>query len=270
METKILFLDLDGTVLDSHENVSEENIAAIQKAQAAGIVIAVATGRSTFESQYVLDAIKPDYFAGMNGAIIRNMKTNELIYQRLMDVELIKHMMELMENMGIGYLLQTHQGTYYPTSVVKDLSFAALTDAFMERFSDFFKPIEGDLSKLGVSKLFAMAKDGKAAERFVAEVKHIKGIVAVPVLEDGFDMLPAEQNKAVAAKMICDLLGIEAKHAAAIGDSANDLELLEFVGCSIAPANAVSVIKRVSKHMVPSNDENAIAHAIYEILGVAI
>ena len=55
MEKKILFVDLDGTLLDDNKNITPENLAAIQKATEAGHAVVVTTGRPLYSTIFHVD-----------------------------------------------------------------------------------------------------------------------------------------------------------------------------------------------------------------------
>ncbi|MDR2870496.1 MAG: HAD family hydrolase [Deferribacteraceae bacterium] len=256
MNIKIVFLDLDGTVLDSTKNISAENIKAIKKARQAGIIPVIATGRSWPLSQFAIDLVDPCYFAGMNSAVLINLQNNETIIKHVLDMELTKATIRLMECMGVKYQLHSHSGAYSP-----------YTPSSMPGMHPSVKPMV-DVNTLEPAKFFAKTDTAEKTKQFLEALKAIDGIVAVPVMENGFDLLATGLDKSVSAKVLCEKLGITPEETAAMGDSANDIELLSFAGCSIAMGNAEPEVKAICKHIVPSNDDNGVAYAIYNLLGV--
>ena len=85
MEKKILFIDLDGTLLTDTKEITQENLRAIQKATELGHAIVVTTGRplySTVRQVEKLGLTKPGCYAiTSNGALIYNSHTKETIFQ---------------------------------------------------------------------------------------------------------------------------------------------------------------------------------------------
>lgn len=65
MEKKILFVDLDGTLLDDNKNITPENLAAIQKATEAGHAVVVTTGRPLYSTIFQLEKLHMDKPAAM-------------------------------------------------------------------------------------------------------------------------------------------------------------------------------------------------------------
>ena len=86
MEKKILFLDLDGTLLTDSKDITEENLAAIQKATELGHAIVVCTGRplvSTAKQVEKLGLTAPGCYAiTSNGALIYDAHTKETIFYK--------------------------------------------------------------------------------------------------------------------------------------------------------------------------------------------
>ena len=85
MEKKILFIDLDGTLLTDTKEITPENLNTIQKATELGHAVVVTTGRplySTVRQVEKLGLTKPGCYAiTSNGALIYNSHTKETIFQ---------------------------------------------------------------------------------------------------------------------------------------------------------------------------------------------
>lgn len=82
----------------------------------------------------------------------------------------------------------------------------------------------------------------------------------------GFDASGTEQG--VAVGVMCDNLHITPAQCMAFGDYLNDVELLRSVGESYAMANAHERLKKVAKHVCPSNDEDGVCRTIRSVLAV--
>ena len=75
-------------------------------------------------------------------------------------------------------------------------------------------------------------------------------------------------GKGVAVGFMCDNLHITPAQCMAFGDYLNDVELLRSVGESYAMANAHERLKKVAKHVCPSNDEDGVCRTIRSVLAV--
>lgn len=79
---------------------------------------------------------------------------------------------------------------------------------------------------------------------------------------DWVDLMRLGLSKGVAVGVMCDNLHITPAQCMAFGDYLNDVELLRSVGESYAMANAHERLKKVAKHVCPSNDEDGVCRTI--------
>ena len=77
-----------------------------------------------------------------------------------------------------------------------------------------------------------------------------------------FEIMPQGATKASGLKHLAEKLGINPEQIMALGDAANDIEMLEFVGQSVAMGNASDDINSLSKYVTLTNDQAGVAHAI--------
>ncbi|RGC55799.1 HAD family hydrolase [Agathobaculum butyriciproducens] len=85
---------------------------------------------------------------------------------------------------------------------------------------------------------------------------------------DWVDLMRLGLSKGVAVGVMCDNLHITPAQCMAFGDYLNDVELLRSVGESYAMANAHERLKKVAKHVCPSNDEDGVCRTIRSVLAV--
>ena len=71
MENKVLFFDIDGTILDDDKNIPAGVEESIQQARENGHEIVISTGRAPFTAKSVLDQLKIDSFICYNGQIVQ-------------------------------------------------------------------------------------------------------------------------------------------------------------------------------------------------------
>ena len=77
-----------------------------------------------------------------------------------------------------------------------------------------------------------------------------------------FEVMPQGATKASGLKRLVEKLDINRDQIMALGDAANDLEMLQFVGQSVAMGNASDDIKSLSKYVTLTNDQAGVAYAI--------
>ena len=82
MSIKMIAFDLDGTLLNEKQRISQKSLDEIRRAKEKGIKISVATGRSFSASKFYANQINADYIVCCNGAIIYNAEKNNIIYKK--------------------------------------------------------------------------------------------------------------------------------------------------------------------------------------------
>ena len=79
-----------------------------------------------------------------------------------------------------------------------------------------------------------------------------------------FEAMPKGYTKATALKALSEKLGFSPEQVMALGDAANDLEMLEFAYHSVAMGNATDEVKSICRYETTTNDNAGVAQAIYD------
>jgi HAD superfamily hydrolase (TIGR01484 family) len=81
MKYKLLVLDVDGTLLNSNKELSKPTLATLLKVQQMGIRIVLASGRSTFGLQELIDKLElknnGGYILAYNGGQVIDVKEDK-------------------------------------------------------------------------------------------------------------------------------------------------------------------------------------------------
>ena len=73
-------------------------------------------------------------------------------------------------------------------------------------------------------------------------------------------------SKSSALKALCSYLGISQNEVIAFGDGDNDIDMLQFAGVGVAMGNASDYVKSKADYITLSNEENGVAHTLYETI----
>ena len=105
METKILFADIDGTLLNDQKEIPKENMTAIQKALDCGHYVVVATGRPLDSAKAVakdLGLMMPGcYLIAYNGAIVYDCGNEKVLKKESLPLAYVKELFERAKKAGI-------------------------------------------------------------------------------------------------------------------------------------------------------------------------
>lgn len=159
---KLIFLDVDGTLVDYENRIPQSAREAIQKARANGHLVFVCTGRSRAEMQPELWEIGLDGMIGGNGSYVEYQ--NDVILHQLISEKEARHAVDWLKNRGLEFYLESNNGLF-------------ASDGFRERARETLK-------------IYAMRK-GKSQE----EVKNQEADDALHGLVYGGNLYRDDLNK---------------------------------------------------------------------------
>ena len=119
---------------------------------------------------------------------------------------------------------------------------------------------------ISVDKMFIRSQDPVMLVRARAQLEQIPGIRVMSSATDNLEVITPAADKGVALGMLCRELGTDLDHAAAIGDSENDLEMLNAVALPIAMGNASAAVKNLCLRETLTNAQDGVAAAIDRII----
>lgn len=268
---RLIALDVDGTLLDSHWQVPEANRSAIERAIARGIEVALVTGRRFEFARPVIDAL-PDPLTLIvnNGAVVKSRQGATLV-AHLLPREVARDVLEaarefrdcaavVFDRVREGQVVLERldgQGRAYRSYALRNREFVAACD-----------PLENCLTEDPIQVMFhgsvALMRDLLAhlrglpfAGRFAISVTEYESRDFVMV-----DVVRAGCSKGSTLVEWTARRGLTGDEVMAIGDNLNDREMLEFAGCPVVMGNAVAELKALGWPITTTNDEAGVAAAI--------
>jgi Cof subfamily protein (haloacid dehalogenase superfamily) len=256
---RIAFLDVDGTLIDSGEVIAPSTIEAVQTARANGHLVYLSTGRASVE---IYPAIRD---IGFDGAISAGGGFAEigddLVISRTMPEEAVARMVGFYEESGYDFYLQAFD-ELFPSPGVRGRFATYLEDDQErrgERRTDLESVTDSDehpalqafanvrpLSYTGIAKSVFLAGDLTAFDRVSAALKGEFHVITgtIPHMGNGSGEVTLDGvNKGTTILQVLDRLGLDSASAIGIGDSTNDIEMLQVCGVGIAMGNATDVVK---------------------------
>lgn len=283
---QLIASDMDGTLLNGEMEISEANITAIKKAQAAGIEFVVATGRSIEEAKPILDAANISCrFITSNGAQIFDA-TGQNTFTLAIETDKIAKIIPVLRQHQIYFELFTNQGGFTENLADRIASVANWLKSISPNLSEAqaFENAKSHMSTLPIShvdsfntilenpeikvlKVFAIGEINAANLRLAkAELAQIAGLHVTSSGANNIEVNHIEAHKGASLEKMTDMLGVSLQHVAALGDNFNDVSMLQAVGLSIAMENAEAAVKSVAKQLTLTNTDHGVAHAITQIL----
>ncbi len=282
---KLVAIDLDGTLLNKKSEISRTNVAAIRAAQERGVEIVISTGRMYFDVQTICrraGIITPVISA--NGGAVHDRKGNLLQHSALKRCDALA-VLKWLEEKEVYYETSSASSIYVPAYAMARLAAEVKrlqeTDSLPDGFSmaaverqqssqdgrvmvqEYHEAIPPDEE---LYKLYAISYDAAFRQRAILALNAMPGVAVYQGGPNSFEAVSAAASKGNGLRCLTKHLGISLCEAAAIGDSQNDISMLEAVGYSVAMGNAAVEVKSICRAVTRSNEENGVAHALKELL----
>ncbi len=119
-----------------------------------------------------------------------------------------------------------------------------------------------DKNHLEVSKFVISSTDFDKLDEVQKRAGEIVDLVPLRPMNYCLECIPEGVDKGLGLTKLCEYLGISLTEVMVIGDSDNDLEMIEIAGTKIAMGNAYDCVKTIADHIVSTNDEDGVAEAI--------
>jgi Cof subfamily protein (haloacid dehalogenase superfamily) len=258
-QIKLIAIDLDGTLLNSHHHVSEKTAQTLRRAVEAGVQVVIATGRpyrTCVRHIRELGLQTPGVF--MQGLAIHNADGSTR-YERSMEPETARRLL----NFGYEHALDT---MVYNSQSIYTRKRNEATD-FMLRYGEPPPeeiPALADLAdQVPISKvLFLMPPTNIPALRAQLTPLVNGAVNLVTSQAHMLECLPPGASKGAGLARLLEDEGVLPAQVLAIGDGENDIEMLQLAGISVAMGNANAHLQTVAQHITLSNDEDGVAHAV--------
>ena len=261
MNFKLLAFDLDDTLLNEENQISPGNVEALRRAAARGLLITIATGRmfrSTlpYARQLGIDLPLITY----HGALIRKAAGGQDIWHRPIPLEESIMVAEYALKRGYHLNLFVDDTFCIPEENRYTRAYQTLSNVEFRHIGNQVEFLKRE--KVLPTKMNIVSLDG--VERIMDEMRdRFSGQVAFTMARSNFlEIIHPEATKGNALKHLAEQAGIKREEVAAIGDSLNDISMLEYAGTGVAVANAREEVKRVAQVITLSNLEDGVAHFI--------
>ena len=268
MKYKLIAIDMDGTLLNSQNQISKRNAKALYKAMEKGIYVVLTTGRILPSAYYYAKSLNlGNPIIACNGAIITSKGKDNIIYESKLEIDASKEIVELGNKQNIHFHFYD-RNTYYTKipqeGIVQDYS--SYLDSLGEQgievevIENVIETIE--TKKPNIYKFVFVDDDKGKLLNFRKELNSIKGINVSSSWHNNVEIMNEGVSKGNALEYLCNKLNIDKSQIVAIGDNENDVSMFKTAGLSIAMENGDSIIKKHAHLVTRTNDEDGVAKAI--------
>lgn len=267
MAVKLIVSDIDGTLIDSVNlkfDPSLENRAAVRRAVDKNIIVALATGRmyksaARYARQLGLKESTP--VISYNGALIKSLE-GDVVYSSCLPGELAVEILEYAFRRGLYIQLYYQDEFHFVAEEEKARIYQRST-----RLPGVASGEKGlkELAATGtIPKLLIISEEGRLTRGIIADLnRDFAGrIVAVQSAERYIDIMLPEVSKGNAVRRLAKLYGCDLSEVMCLGDSENDISMLEVAGISVAMGDAADPVKAAADYVTAPVGENGFAQAL--------
>ena len=256
---KLLFLDLDGTLLNCTKEVPEENRKALEEARAQGHKVILCSGRPLSAMQDLisdLDLNGPGcYVVSYNGGQIYDTYEQKTLYINPLEKEEVVLLFEEAARDGIH--VQTYSSDYL---LVKEID--RETEFYTKTTGIRCKPDSGlpySLEELPVKVLLSDLDGRQRLEKFRQRMApQLEGKIDMFYSSDQFlECVRTGVNKGSAVQWLAGYLGVPMENTYAAGDSENDLPMIQAAAHGCAMANAEMCVKDAASYITENDCDHA-------------
>lgn len=261
---KLVFLDIDGTLLLNGGPVSGKVAQALKQAYDNGHFLCICTGRAYSEVPEEMKRF--DGVISAAGACV--MWKDKILQAEYFAEEEKEFVTGLLEEAGATYIMEGFENLYMKMDI-RERFFRELESARDEErmlLGFFYKTIPFDsvqeAERVHKCSYFYAEKDSFwFRERLRARDMSVTSFSQAETRGNSGEITKTAFTKGTAVHYLSDHLGVPVKDTIAIGDSENDLEMLKAAGVGIAMGNASDYVKETADDVTKPVTEDGVYHA---------
>lgn len=239
---KLLALDMDGTLLTEAKEISKENKDAIHAAIEAGITVMFSTGRGVQSAMpYVVELGLESPMVAVNGSEVWE-SPGKLHSRTLLSPDTVSRLHRMAVEHDCWWWAYAVDGIYNRDNETRDFeSHEWLKFGYYTENANKLKTIRQTAESWGILEITN---------------SHPCNI----------ELNPKGISKASGLETVCKLRGISMSEVIAMGDSENDITMIQAAGLGVAMGNAQEGVKKLADAVTATNEEHGVAKVIQEYL----
>jgi 5-amino-6-(5-phospho-D-ribitylamino)uracil phosphatase len=236
-DIKLIALDMDGTLLTKDHEVTPITRQAIADAMEKDIHVVLSTGRWLQSCYPYAESLSLEsYLITVNGGQIWT-KDKQLLEQHTLPAEKLEKMYHLAKELGMStWMISTDD--MYRNCIPEDVH-------------------EQQWLKFGCE-----SHNEIILEKMLRELSYIEGLEITNSLPTNMEINPEGVNKAQALQKVCNKIGITMNEVMAVGDSLNDIKMIQQAGIGVAMGNAQEAVKKAADFVTDTNNNDGVGKAI--------
>ncbi|MEG0365274.1 MAG: Cof-type HAD-IIB family hydrolase [Coprobacillus sp.] len=271
MSIKVIIMDVDGTLTNSQKVVTPKTKEALLKAEKAGAILVLASGRPTSGLVDLAKELEMDKHHGLlvsyNGSKVIDCETNEVLFNQALSVEEGKAVLEHMKKFDKVRPMIDKDDYMYVNNVYDNyiqFNGAPFDVIQYESRGGKFKLCEKEdlveFVDFELNKILTTSDPEYLQEHYKEMMEPFDGKLSCMFTGPFYFEFTAQGiDKAKALDTVLIPRGYKIEDMIAFGDGHNDASMVKYAGTGVAMANAVQDLKDIADDVTLSNDEDGIA-----------
>lgn len=283
---KLIAVDLDGTMLNSYGEVTENTKRVIRNTIKKGTDVVIASGRSIDSIKNIAENVGcSNYMIAGNGAVIYDRKKDQILYEKYIPKSKALDIIRICEQNSIFYNVYTNKSIiadslrynvlyYYKENLKKEDS-KKTNITLVENIEKYILDMQDEkIMKIficdGTKVVFnsIMKKFENMNDIDILDVSHMsrkvikKGTYEVPIEYYYTEISMKDVDKWYAIEHLINKIGINKQEVIAIGDNTNDKMMIQEAGLGIIMKGSTPQITEVADYVTDDNNNEGVAKAI--------
>lgn len=265
MNYKMVVIDIDGTLVDGHGRLADEDKNAIGRLLDSGVTVSLCTGRIIQTTMGIIDKLGLKTFSIFyDGALIFNPRDSSTIYSGLLEPATVREAVEFSRQNDIYLELYSNERffaekAHWSDEIHRSFFHMEPTYTSFDGICDREKLLKAEVV---VHNEEEAAKAKLIQEHFADKLRFsIARSPAYPNI-DFVNIVHPQVSKGVAFKKLVEHFGFSTDEVIAIGDGLNDIPLLKEAGMAVAMGNAFPEVKQVAHYITLPIEEHGVAAVV--------
>lgn len=283
---KLVAVDLDGTLLNSYGEISENTKRVVKKVMKNGVEFVLASGRSIDSIKNIANDLGGiQYIIAGNGAVTYDIKQNTNIYENYIPKDKALELIKTCEENSIFYNVYTNKTIvtnslrynvlyYYKENLNKEDS-KKTSITIVDSICDYVKNMQDEK----IMKLFICDETESVFKSIIKKFEDMPNLEKLDVahmsrkiIKKGTEKIPIEYyyteismknvDKWNAVENLINKIGIQKEEVIAIGDNINDKKMIEEAGLGISLEGSSPVVTEIADYITLDNNNDGVAMAL--------
>ncbi|WP_455581048.1 Cof-type HAD-IIB family hydrolase [Dysosmobacter sp.] len=275
MSIQCIALDLDRTTLGGEGRLSPGNREALERAIERGVHIVIASGRAFATlPQEVVSIPGIEYAITSNGAAVYHVPTGTCLHSYAMTPPSVRKILRMTAEEPVAYEVFVAGRAYAQADYVRSPTAFGATPQAVEYVRSTRHPVEDIRSfiRRHIAQLDSMdivvCSEADKRRIWTALAASVPDIYITSSVRQLIELSHRDAGKHSGVRYVAELLRLRPEEIAAFGDGDNDVEMLSYVGCGIAMANATAACKAAARHITRDYREDGVAYGFSQILKI--